>query len=156
MSLAARSATAALPATRAPLYLALNAAFVVLVTVFSVAGPADNPRALYLCLLMALCSSPLLWLRRFNGRFVLLGIFLAAYFVFYGASDIGTLTGEASNTTAQGFLSAPEFAILLGAGPRDPGVSHRSRDYRAAGIHRPLRAIGRRTSSSWQEWRCGR
>lgn len=107
--------TPSLPATRAPLYLTLNAAFVVLVSVLSVAGPASNPRALYLCLLMALCSSPLLWLQRFNGRYVLLGIFLAAFFVFYGASDIGTLLGEPPGTGSQGILSAPEFAILLGA-----------------------------------------
>jgi hypothetical protein len=102
-------------AKRTPIYLALNAVFCVVVVALSLAGPADNPRAAYLCLLMAICSSPLLWMQRYNDRFVLLSIFLATFFVFYGASDISTLTGAAPFTSAQGILSAPECAILMGA-----------------------------------------
>lgn len=116
MTRAAVATSADVPVSRLPIYLALNVVFAVAVIAMSVAGPADNPRALYLSLLSALCTSPLLWMRHINGRFILLGIFLAVYAFYYGASDFGTLAGVLPSTMAPGFLSAPECAILLGAG----------------------------------------
>lgn len=96
-------------------YLPVNLAFTVIAVVLGLAGDAAEPRTAYLCLLVALCTLPLLWVRELNGRFTLLCVFLAAYFVFYGAADTAALLAGRDYGASKGVLGAAEFAVLLGA-----------------------------------------
>jgi hypothetical protein len=101
---------------RTLLYLGGNGAFLTLLVGAQAMQGSGDPRIAYLVLLFALCSSPLLSFRRLNDEYALLDIFMAVYFTFYGATDlIGLLVGMADGRSS-GFLTLPEFAILLGAG----------------------------------------
>jgi hypothetical protein len=94
-------------------YTALNVAYLVAVVAAMVAGGGEEPRFLYVLLLFALCSTPLYYQRVLNDRFALFTIFMAVYFVFFGALDLlGLATGvRYSNST--GVLSESEAIILL-------------------------------------------
>lgn len=71
----------------------------------------------YVCLLFALCSAPLLVLKRLNGRYALLSIFMGLYFVFFGALDLQHLLlgSDTPEMARDGFLTTAECAILLSA-----------------------------------------
>jgi O-antigen polysaccharide polymerase Wzy len=73
---------------RTGIYAILNAFVALSATVGS--GITDVPFGVvaYVCALLAVCSSPLLLLRRINDRYALLAIFMAAYFVMFGALDL--------------------------------------------------------------------
>jgi hypothetical protein len=96
-------------------YLLVNAATVLAVAMLSLAGPSDHPRALYLILLTALCTTPLLLMEKLNGRFALLAAFFAVYLFFYGAGDFAALAGGPRVLNETGLLSLTEFGVLLGA-----------------------------------------
>jgi hypothetical protein len=99
-----------------PLYVISNAVLGMAVGAAAVSGAASEPRALYVIALFALCSSPLLWMRRFNDRFALLALFFAIYFVFFGNIDLQVAVGFAEIPTPphQGVLTATEGLILAG------------------------------------------
>src|SRR5580704_10161966 len=76
--------------SRVQLYLAANVAFVVCVLGgLMVNGPVAHP--LYLVLLFAMCSSPILNVGKLNDQYVLLVLFSAWYFMWYGFLDFGHL-----------------------------------------------------------------
>jgi hypothetical protein len=92
----------------------VNVGFLVLVGMACAVGGSPNPRIPYVVLIFALCSTPVLYLDTLNGRYSLLGIFLAAYFLMFGAGD---LAGLAQGTTTEGSrtpLSLTELVILVG------------------------------------------
>lgn len=97
-------------------YFALNLGFILLVAIGAGAGDSENPRALYLAVLFAVCSSPLLYARTANGPHVILTICLALYFFYYGIADLLAMfmTGG-MRTMSTGLLSLAEVAVLLGA-----------------------------------------
>ena len=101
-------------AQRGLLYALLNGVFTLIVVTASMAGPAASPRSLYLCLLMALSSMPLLWLREINGRYSLLCAFFVAYLFFYGSADLVSLFNGIPASTSQGVISSAELGVLLG------------------------------------------
>jgi hypothetical protein len=80
----------------------------------SVAAGAPLGRAVYVSLLFALCSVPILLLDRLNGRYALLAVFMALYFVLFGALDLLSLLFGAAFPASADFLSAAECGILLG------------------------------------------
>jgi O-antigen polysaccharide polymerase Wzy len=105
------------------LYLALNAAFALLVGVACAVGAFPNPRVLHLILLFALCSSVVIDIDSLNGRHALLALFMLVYFVSYGVGDLndlftsgmsGEIPGPAAAPRAEGLLSKTEAVILLG------------------------------------------
>jgi hypothetical protein len=96
-------------------YVPVNVAFTILAMVMGLAGNAAEPRTAYLCLLVALCTLPLLWVREINGRYTLLCVFLAVYFIYYGSADTVALFTGSSFGNSRGFMSAAECAVLLGA-----------------------------------------
>ena len=99
----------------ARLYVALNIAFSVVALAGGMLGHGSEPRVVYLCVLMALCSAPLLWMRELNGRYTLLSVFGAVYFMYYGSADAAALlTGGGQYGNSRGILDAAEFAVLLG------------------------------------------
>jgi len=93
----------------------LNVGFILYIAAASALGHAANPRLVYLALLFAICSSPLLFLRRGNDRFALYTIFLVIYFVSYGALDLASLTspGVSSGEPSAAMILC-EWLILLG------------------------------------------
>jgi hypothetical protein len=105
---------------RFSLYVALNAAFALLVGVGYAVGEFPNPRLLYLILLFALCSTMVIDFDRLNGRYALLGLFMLVYFVSYGVGDLNNLFmgSDLPTRTAPEFsrsvLSKTEIVILLG------------------------------------------
>jgi hypothetical protein len=105
---------------RFSLYVALNAAFALLVGVGYAVGGFPDPRLLYLILLFALCSTIVIDIDRLNGRHALLGLFILVYFVSYGVGDLSNLfmgsdfpTGRTPDPSAD-VLSKTEVVILLG------------------------------------------
>jgi hypothetical protein len=105
-----------LPTTpRISLYVALNAAFVVAVLVLVSVGKAPNPRILYLILLFAICSAPIIDLDGLNGRYIMPSLYLGFYFVSFGLLDFANLmTGVSSESVASSF-SATEAVIIAGS-----------------------------------------
>jgi hypothetical protein len=105
---------------RFTLYVALNAAFALLVGVGYAVGGFPNPRLLYLILLFALCSTIVIDIDRLNGRYALLALFMLVYFVSYGVGDLNDLFlwgGNSKGITPErsgNALSKTEVAVLLG------------------------------------------
>jgi O-antigen polysaccharide polymerase Wzy len=105
------------PATahrRLVLFGVLNFAFLVAVGIAYAIGGSPNPRLLYLVMLFALCSSPVIDLDGLNGRYSLLGIFLASYFIMFGASDFGALLQGVGTEKSSAILTETEAVILMG------------------------------------------
>jgi hypothetical protein len=100
---------------RRVLYASVNVGAAAAIAIAALVGPAHEPRALYLILLTALCSTPLLFLEKLNGRYALLAIFCAAYYFYYGAADIATLFGAEPLLAETGLLDQVEAGVLLGA-----------------------------------------
>ncbi len=100
---------------RWPLYGLLNVAFVFYIAAASGIGSNANPRLLFLALLFAICSSPVLVLRKANDRFAMYAIFCGIYFISFGVLDLVALTaGPGDVSTISDPLSAPEVLIILG------------------------------------------
>jgi hypothetical protein len=95
------------------LYTLANAVFGLCVIVaLPFAGPGIHP--LFLLLLFALCSTPILSIRRLNDRYALLGIFSFMYFMWFGNLDfIRMFSGEPVPLASDGFMDAAEVLILL-------------------------------------------
>jgi hypothetical protein len=100
---------------RAVIYVLLNAAIAVAVLCGAVVQGAALGLAVYVCALLALCSAPLLWLEQLNNRYALLGMFMALYFLFFGALDLKHLLLGADEWPVRSeFMTVAEFAILTG------------------------------------------
>ena len=98
---------------RVVLYLALNGFFALTLSIASMSQGGPLGTLVYVILMFALCSASLFWLDRLNGRYAVLAIFLAIYFMFFGVLDAISL---ASGTALGGdFLSEAEMALLCGA-----------------------------------------
>jgi hypothetical protein len=98
------------------LYAAVNLG-VWLAAVMGGTAHGGSPTAiLYSCALFAICSSPLLLMRRLNDRHVILGIFMVNYFLFVGALDLSHLLfGSDHPLPQESSLSSADLAVLCGA-----------------------------------------
>jgi hypothetical protein len=94
-------------------YFAMNGVFLLYIAVtLPFAGAGIHP--LFLLLLFALCSTPILSIRRLNDRYALLGIFFFMYFLWFGNLDcIRLATGQPVPLASDGFIDAAEVLILL-------------------------------------------
>jgi hypothetical protein len=96
-------------------YFAAVGCFVALVAAGTAIGSVPDPRILYLCALFAICASPILFIDRLNGRYMMLSTLMPIYFANFGASDLLDLfVGDASFPTIDGEGQA-ELVILIGA-----------------------------------------
>jgi hypothetical protein len=101
---------------RIPLYLAVNLLFATALAIGAANTADSGVHPLYLLLLFALCSTPLLQLRRLNDRYVLLGLFSGVYFLFYGVLDLSHLMQGIPGPRSPGaWISEAELVILAGA-----------------------------------------
>ena len=100
---------------RAALYPVLNLGVLVAALGGSIVHDAEFGLVVYVTVLFAICSTPLLLLRSFNDRYALLGIFMALYFLQFGALDLQhLLLGVEVPVLRTSFLTPAEVAILLG------------------------------------------
>jgi hypothetical protein len=99
---------------RFAIYAALNIAFILAAGIACLISGSQSPRVLYLGLLFALCSTPLIDLDGLNGRYSLLAIFLLMYFVMYGVGDLGALMQPTVIKTSMSGLSSTDAVILVG------------------------------------------
>ena len=102
---------------RTTIYLALNGAVFLGAIVGAPLHGVPFGVVVYVCALAALCTLPLLLLRRLNDQHILLALFMADYFLCFGALDLQILlvgTDRLQQVRTE-FLTGPELAILLGA-----------------------------------------
>jgi hypothetical protein len=99
---------------RVALYLLLNFGFTVAVCILAAVGGSPNPRLMHLILLFALCSTSVIDLDGLNGRYALLAIFFAVYFVSFGAGDLTEILKGQSSATSDAALDSTEAVILVG------------------------------------------
>jgi hypothetical protein len=100
---------------RTTIYVVMNVFVLLAALVGSAVHDIDIGRAVYAEVLFALCSLPLLSLSSLNGRFFMLAVFMALYFLFFGALDLqALLIGEEIHPIHDGFLDPAELAILSG------------------------------------------
>ena len=99
---------------RFALYAALNLGFLLLMGVAVAFSGVDNSRFVYLLLLFALCSTSVIDLDGLNGRYSLLGIFMLAYFVFYGVGDLTALVFGRITEATESPVTMTEAVILVG------------------------------------------
>ena len=99
---------------RVALYLLLNFGFIVAVCILAAVGGSPNPRLMHLILLFALCSTSVIDLDGLNGRYALLAIFFAVYFVSFGAGDLTEILKGQSSATSDAALDSTEAVILVG------------------------------------------
>ena len=99
---------------RIALYVTLNVAFLLALILGCGIGAQQNPRLGYLMLLFALCSSYVIDLDGYNGRYALLAVFLNMYWIYFGLQDLTDLYNGRSVQGYDGFLSPAETVILVG------------------------------------------
>lgn len=99
---------------RVALYLLLNFGFIVAVCSIAAIGGSPNPRLMHLILLFALCCSSVIDLDGLNGRYALLAIFLAVYFVSFGVGDLTDILKGQSSVISGSAFSSTEAVILVG------------------------------------------
>ena len=105
------------PMNRSTLYWSANLCFDLAVLGGSiVSGDASGVHPVYLILLFALCSAPLLFARSTNDRYGLLTVFGGVYFVFFGVLDSVQLllSPQAAAPASDGVIGADELVILAG------------------------------------------
>src|ERR1700712_2242825 len=93
---------------RFALYAGTNILFLFIVGIAYALGGSTHPRILYLMLVFALCSTPIIFLDTLNGRYALLGCFLCAYFLMFGVGDLAALLSGVSTEMASSPLSSTE------------------------------------------------
>jgi hypothetical protein len=96
-------------------YILLNAGFVVLTVVMQAIGGSPNPRMLHVILLFAVCSTPIVDFDGLNGKYALLCLFSAFYFVSFGLGDFNNLFAGVTNEASPSIFSKTEGVILAGA-----------------------------------------
>lgn len=101
-----------------PIYLALNFIFAVCVLLLSFLGDAsDHDPALYLILLMALLSSPLLYARSFSGPYMVLGVSVPFFFMMFGLGDLVSYFSPVASIymgRSDALLTYGEIGVLVG------------------------------------------
>ncbi len=101
------------PALRRALFIGVNVAVLLVMVIGTGMSSPTNPRFLYVLLVTALCTSPLLQIDRINGPYFLLAVYLAFFYIFFGFGDVmSTLVGQTPEES-QGLLSAAEAVILV-------------------------------------------
>jgi O-antigen polysaccharide polymerase Wzy len=100
---------------RTAFYVVVNALVAVAILV-GFALHKDVAHPVYVILLFAICSTPIIEAKKVNGPYSLLVLWSFDYFLMYGALDLRNLLLGVDGTPieADGMLSQPELVILLG------------------------------------------
>jgi len=101
--------------SRGSLYALTNLAALIAMLIGWSTSPAPGSLLVYVVLLFALCSMPLLWLEQINGRYALLAIFMGVYFLLFGAVDLRDLITGATPMIDRGdSFTLAQIGVLLG------------------------------------------
>lgn len=101
--------------TRSSYYWIANLCFFLLLAVGSIVGSHTSAHPLYLMLLFAICSTPVLNVTRLNDRYAILTLFSIVYFQLYGTVDlINLFTGTGQFSDSGAALSMTEMIVLVG------------------------------------------
>jgi hypothetical protein len=101
------------PSLRWPAYVAVNVGVLMALGVGIAMWSTQNPPILYLILLTALCSSPILKLQRLNGEHFLLAVYLAVFYNYFAVFDLMSILVGRSHVESTAILSASEILILV-------------------------------------------
>jgi hypothetical protein len=96
------------------LYIGANFLFVLLIAAGSAVTDVSTGRLIYLTLLFAICSSPLMFMRRLNDRYVLLALFSAVFFQHFGLLDVIHIAQGVTDRQDSELPSLSESVILAG------------------------------------------
>ena len=102
------------------LFTIANVVFCVVTAIATVLRPEAGVHPLYVVMLFALCSGPILKSEQPNDRYALLVVFFATYFVMFGITDFSHIVLGNSQLTnlvdgsGNEPLSKPELVILVG------------------------------------------
>jgi hypothetical protein len=94
-----------------PAYIAANVAVLIAVGAGIAMWSPSNPRVLYLVLLTALCSIPILKLQRLNGEHFLLAVYLAVFYNYFAVFDLMSILVGRTYGADTAMLSASEILI---------------------------------------------
>jgi hypothetical protein len=101
--------------SRGTLYALTNLAASIAILIGWSTSSAPGSLVVYVVLLFALCSMPLLWLQQINGRYALLAIFMGVYFLLFGAVDLRDLIiGADPIIDRGGSFTLAQIGVLLG------------------------------------------
>jgi hypothetical protein len=105
-----------LPASlRWPAYIAVNIGVLMAIGVGAAISPQSNPPVVYLLLITALCSSPILKLQQLNGGYFVLAVYLAVFYNYFAVYDLMSLLVGRTHAAETMFLSGSEILILAAA-----------------------------------------
>ncbi len=99
---------------RGGIYALANVAFLLAVALASAVHGDTGVNVFYMCLLFALCSGPLLLLDCLNGRYVLLAILMAFFFLFFGMLSFIDLVFDVPASIPGGDMTEAQWGILCG------------------------------------------
>jgi hypothetical protein len=98
------------------LYIALNLLLCVGLAAGATIGGSSLTKLAYVGVLFALCSSPIIYIDRFNGPYALLGVATGAYFIQFGLLDAVSMLSPPKLGAASGpAFDAGEVMIIVGA-----------------------------------------
>jgi hypothetical protein len=98
----------------AGVYAATLAAFLIIVAISSTLHAGTHVNVAYLFMLFALCAAPLALLDGLNGRYVLLAIFMAFFFLFFGMLDVVRVVLGVAKESGPNGMTAAQGGILCG------------------------------------------
>ncbi len=96
------------------LYVGAIFLFVLLLAAGSAVTDVSTGRLIYLTLLFAICSSPLMFMRQLNDRYVLLTLFSAVFFQHFGLLDVIHIVQGVTDRQDSDLPSLSETVILAG------------------------------------------
>lgn len=96
------------------LYVGAIFLFVLLLATGSAVTDVSTGRLIYLTLLFAICSSPLMFMRQLNDRYVLLTLFSAVFFQHFGLLDVIHIVQGVTDRQDSDLPSLSEAVILAG------------------------------------------
>jgi O-antigen polysaccharide polymerase Wzy len=101
--------------SRSTLYVLINLLFIAVVAVGSAINMGGGVHPLYVIVLFALCSTPIMDTTVLNGPYALLAVFSFYFFLMFGALDFHDLIlGSDRIRPADGVLDMTEAVILVG------------------------------------------
>jgi hypothetical protein len=102
--------------SRRTIFFGLNALLWVGLLVGAAAGGGSLDEFLYVALLFAICTSPIPYIDRLNGRYAMLGVAMAMYFVMFAAANAAAMLSPPKGpSNHEGLIDAAEFVLLVGA-----------------------------------------
>lgn len=99
---------------RVVIYVMTNLTLLIAAAIGSGSQDGAAGPVVYVAVLFALCSVPILWLARLNDRYMLLAMFMGVYFLFFGALSLQAIF-VGGKPAPDEFMTPAQFGAILGA-----------------------------------------